>query len=166
MTRVEFDVHTRLAPEQSRAALLDFTDRRPDIWPQLSREFWKFYGTSGTTADVREGSTKPFKIWARETYDWSDPQVVRWEMVENPGVMKPGSHVSARILPASGGGSDIHLVWDRTPVSGKGRFVALFMRATRGKPVATYVRKSLDKLADEGYSATGPSFPPGTVRPA
>jgi Polyketide cyclase / dehydrase and lipid transport len=159
MTRVEMEVHTRLAPEQARAALLDFTDRRPDIWTQLSREYWKFYSTQGATAEVREGSTKPFRIWARETYDWSDPDVVRWEMIENPGVMQPGSYVSARIVRAHDGGSDIHLTWDRTPISLKGRFVALFMKTTKGSPVAKYVRQSLDKLADDGYSATGPSFP-------
>ena len=48
-------------------------------------------------------------------------------------------------------------------MSTKGRFVAFFMRASKGKPVAKYVRDSLDKLADEGYSATGPSFPPSTA---
>jgi len=160
VTRVEVDTHTKLAPEQVRAALLDFSDRRPDIWPGLSREYWKFYSTSGTTAEVREGSTKPVRIWARELYDWSDPEVVRWEMIENPGVMEPGSYVSARIVKASDGGSDIHLVWDRTPINFKGRFVAFFMKATRLKPIGKYVTKCLDKLADEGYAASGPTLPP------
>jgi len=70
-----------------------------------------------------------------------------------PEQVRPGSYVAARTCPAAAGGSDIHLVWDRTPISFKGRFVAFFMKATRGKRVGSYVRKSLDKLPTR---ATGP----------
>ena len=35
MARVEFDVHTSLAPDRLIDALTDFSERRPDVWPDL-----------------------------------------------------------------------------------------------------------------------------------
>src|SRR4051794_30361129 len=98
MARFVARVDTTATPDQVLAALTDFTDRRPDIWPGLARELYEVYEVGETSATVREGSTKPSKVWARERYDWSTPGVVRWEVLES-SFSTPGSYVEARITP-------------------------------------------------------------------
>src|SRR5881397_484355 len=43
MPRVELDVDTNLPPERVREALLDFSDRRPEIWPGIEPSLYKVY---------------------------------------------------------------------------------------------------------------------------
>ena len=43
MSKLEFEVETSLAPEKVKAALLDFSDRRPVIWPSLSSKQYEVY---------------------------------------------------------------------------------------------------------------------------
>jgi hypothetical protein len=146
MPKVELDVDTRVPPEQVRAALLDFSDRRPEIWPGIEPSLYEVYSVGTSTADVKEGSKMPgMAVWAREHYDWSDPQVVTWTVRES-NFCAPGSYVSAAITPRDGGGSRIHVTWNRTPTTAGGRFGAWLIVATRGKPVAASIRKATKKL--------------------
>jgi hypothetical protein len=41
VARVEFTVESDLPPERVLAAATDFSERRPDLWPNLSRRFYK-----------------------------------------------------------------------------------------------------------------------------
>ena len=72
------DVHTTVAPERVRAALLDYGPDRPQTWPGITPRWYEVYDVGETSAEVREG-TGPF--WAKECYDWSDPRAVRWTYV-------------------------------------------------------------------------------------
>jgi hypothetical protein len=104
MPHVEVDTDTTLPPERVREALLDFSDRRPDIWPGLDRSLYEVYEVGETTADIKEGSRLPgTTIWAHEHYDWSDPDTVRWTVVES-NFCTPGSRVYATLHPRDGGG--------------------------------------------------------------
>jgi hypothetical protein len=78
MPKVEMDVETTLPPERVRAALLDFSHRRPQIWPGIAPSLYEVSSVGDTTADVKEGTKSPgMTVWARERYDWSDPETVR-----------------------------------------------------------------------------------------
>jgi hypothetical protein len=69
--KVEMDLETTVAPDRVREALLDFSDRRPDIWPSLDRSFYEVHSVGETTAEIREGTKSPgMTVWARERYDW------------------------------------------------------------------------------------------------
>ena len=146
MPKVEVDVDTSVSPERVRAALLDFSERRPEIWPGLAADLYEVYEVGDTWADVKEGSTMPgTSIWAKEHYDWSSPEVVTWTVRES-NFCTPGSFVSARITPREGGGSRIHVVWSRTGTSMVGRFAVAMIKATRGKPVVASLKKGLAQL--------------------
>jgi hypothetical protein len=142
MPKVEMDVSTTVAPDRVRAALIDFSARRPEIWPGITPKQYQVFSVGETEAEVREG-TRSF--WAREHYDWSDPQTVRWTVKES-NFNAPGSFVQATILPRDGGGSNIHIVWSRTPTSLLGRIAALAIRMTGGGPVKSSFKKGLVKL--------------------
>jgi hypothetical protein len=146
MPKVELDVETSASPEGVRAALLDFSDRRPEIWPSIDPTLYEVYKIGETFADVQEGSKLPgTRIWAREHYDWSAGELITWTVQES-NFCAPRSYVSALIAPRGDGGSRIHVIWNRTPTSMAGRLAAVVIWLTRGKPIAASMRQALDKL--------------------
>jgi hypothetical protein len=146
MPKVELDVETSVSPEDVRAALLDFSDRRPEIWPGIEPSLYEVYTIGDTFADVQEGSKMPgARIWAKEHYDWSAGDLITWTVQES-NFCAPGSYVSAAIAPRGDGGSRIHLTWNRTPTSMVGRLATALIVLTRGKPVAASFRMALAKL--------------------
>src|SRR5215467_1774719 len=68
MPRVAFDVHTVLPAATVLTMLTDFTARRPALWPTLSPKLYEVYELGPTSADVKEGSSKPVVIWERAHY--------------------------------------------------------------------------------------------------
>jgi hypothetical protein len=143
---VDTVVETQLPPQAVRAALLDFSERRPEIWPGLTGELYEVYSVSETTAEVKEGTKMPLgQVWAREHYDWSEPETVRWTVVES-NFCTPGSYVSARLRPREQGGTRVEIHWQRTGSSLMGRVGCGMIAATSGKPVASSLKKALRKL--------------------
>ncbi len=149
MPRLEFDLETSASPERVIAALTDFSDRRPEIWPGLSRRWYEVYSVGETTAEIREGTGgRRSMIWARERYDWSTPGVVTWTVQES-AFSKPGSFVSARVDPKEGGGSKIHVTWQRDGISLPAKMAVWMVKASRGGPVASSLKKGLKNLEQE-----------------
>jgi polyketide cyclase/dehydrase/lipid transport protein len=129
MARIEFDIRTDASAEAVRAALLDFSERRPELWPGLPRDQYEVYEVGDTWAEIREGYRGP--IWVRERYDWSVPGSVRFTAVDS-GFAKPGSYVVVDIEPAKGGGSTLHITWVRRPKGWFGMLFVSLMVLTRG----------------------------------
>ena len=146
MPKVETDIDTALPPERVLEELLDFSERRPDIWPGIEPSLYEVYSVGQTEADIKEGTKMPVAtIWAKEHYDWSTPGTVTWTVRES-NFCAPGSYVSATVTPTDAGGSRIHIVWERIPTSFVGRVTAALIKMTNGKPVASSIKKALGKL--------------------
>ena len=137
MPRFEFDLHSTASPEAVRAALLDFTEHRPESWPGLPADSYRIYEVGDTWAEVREGYRGP--IWWRERYDWSLPDTIRWTAVDS-GFGTPGSSVVWKIVPDQGGGSRHHITWDRHGRTVFGKAFMGLMALTRG----FFIRRSLE----------------------
>ena len=145
MAHVEFEISGDASPEMVRAALLDFTDRRPELWPGLPRDQYAIYEVGDTSAEIREGYRGP--IWNRERYDWSVPGRVEFTVVDS-GFAMPGGYVTVDIEPREGGGSTLHIAWDRR---GKGLFGRAFvglMALTRGAAVRRSFELGLTRIAE------------------
>jgi hypothetical protein len=110
LARLEFDIRTGAPPEAVRAALLDFSERRPELWPGLPPDQYKVYEVGDTRA--RSARATAERIWVRERYDWSVPDRIEFTAVDS-GFATPGSHVVVEIQPAEGGGSRLHVTWKR-----------------------------------------------------
>jgi hypothetical protein len=149
-THIEYDFHTSATPKQIREILTDFSERRPDRWPALSRKWYEVYSVGETSADIREGQDKPV-FWAKEHYDWSSPDTVTWTVVESEA-LAPGSYVSLTARPGAGGGSDVHGVWDRTGANRSGNMAAMVMRFFGKTFMSRYFKKVFDRLPDEPAS--------------
>jgi hypothetical protein len=150
MPKVEVVVDSRVPPATVREALLNFGPSRPDIWPGIHAPLYEVYEVGDTYADIKEGSKAPGgAIWAKEHYDWSNPDTVTWTVRES-NFCAPGSYVSARITPNGSHGSRIHVTWNRTPTSLMGRVAAFMIVATRGAPVASSLSMGLKRLEENG----------------
>jgi hypothetical protein len=148
MPHVEFDMETPLPPEKIVSMLTDFSERRPDVWSSLWRGAYQVYSVGEATAEVREGNKAP-KIWARERYDWSNPGVVRWEVLES-NFCKPGSYVEVQIEPRAGGGSKLHVVWERTPTTFSAGLMLSVIALTRGALVKASINKAFKNALERG----------------
>ena len=60
-----------------------------------------------------------------------------------------GSYVAATLHPREGGGTRMHIEWERTGTTLLGRVLIRMIALTRGKPIASSVRKSLGRLEAE-----------------
>jgi hypothetical protein len=143
VAHVEVDLESSLPPERIIEGLTDFSLRRPDIWPGLKRNLYEVYEIGDTWAIVKEGSGG--SIWARERYEWATPGTVTWT-VEESGFCSPGSFVSAEVTPREGGGSRIHVTWERTPTTFSARLLLPMIVLTRGAPVKSSIKKGLANL--------------------
>jgi hypothetical protein len=144
MTRIEFDIRADAPPDAVREALLDFSERRPELWPGLPADQYEVYEVGETWAEIREGYRG--RIWVRERYDWSVPGPVRFTVVDS-GFARSGSYVVVDIEPAGLGGSTLHIIWVRW---GKGVFGKLFvglMALTRGAAIRRSFRLGLTRIA-------------------
>jgi Polyketide cyclase / dehydrase and lipid transport len=148
MARVELDIDTPLSPEKVLSGLTDFSERRPEIWPGLHPSLYEVRSLGGTWAEVKEGSRLPgMTVWAVERYDWSVPDTVTWTVKES-NFSAPGSSVSAQVRPCPGGGSRIHVTWNRTGVGFKGRMIVGMVKLSGAKPVAASIKQGLDKMRE------------------
>ena len=153
MPRFEFDLRSRASPEAVRAALLDFTARRPDVWPGLPAESYEVYEVGDTWAEIREGYRGP--IWWRERYDWSVPGRIQWTALDS-GFGTPGSYVVAVIEPAGGGGSTLHITWDRRGKTLFGKLFVGLMALTRGILIRRSFEMGLIRIAAARGELTSP----------
>ena len=146
MPKVQMDLETSVPVERVRDALLDFTDRRPRLWPGIEPSLYEVYEVGETSADIKEGSRMPgMSVWAVEHYDWSQPGLVTWT-VRRSNFCTPGSYVSAAMQPRAGGGTRVRIVWTRTPTTFAGRLATFLIVATRGRPVAASFRRAMKVL--------------------
>ena len=149
VSAIEFDLETIASPEKVRAALIDFSERRPRLWPGIEPSLYEVYSVGESTADVREGSKAPGgKVWAREHYDWSDRHTVRWTVQES-NFSVPGSYVVATVRPGRDGGSIVHVAWDRTGSTVLGWLICRIIRLSKGRPVAASFKRGLALLESD-----------------
>ena len=153
MPRFEFDLPSAASPEAVRAALLDFTERRPELWPGLPADSYRIYEVGDTWAELREGYRGP--IWWRERYDWSSPRIIRWTAIES-GFGMPGSYVEWRMESVEGGGSRHHIVWDRRGKTVFGKLFMGLMALTRGHFIRQSFEMGLAAIAAQEHRRAPP----------
>lgn len=105
----EYSAETSVSPERVIAAVIDFTDRRPDLWPGLTRSQYKVLEKGDTSALVQEGTGI---LRVVEKYDWSQPNVVRWT-VQASNFLRPGTVWELRVSPRDGGGARVDVTLER-----------------------------------------------------
>src|SRR5690349_11081476 len=121
---MRLDIDTKASPEQVRRALTDFTQERLRTWNRtLDPRTYEVREQGSTWAVARESSPRsPF--WVLVRYDWSDPSLVRWTVVESS--YGGGGEGVVRAAPRDGGGSRVHAEWTYTEPTRQKAMLALF----------------------------------------
>ena len=145
MARIEFTVDSDIPPERVLVAATDFSERRPDLWPGISRRFYEVHEQGDGWCECTEGSDVAGGIWARERYEWSGNSV-RATVVDS-NVFKDGTW-ELRAEPDERGGSRVTVVNNRRP-KGKGLLFAPIMMLRGEKILAGNLQKTLVLLGQE-----------------
>jgi hypothetical protein len=141
----EFDFHTRARPEDVIGLMVDFSPARPNRWPKSSAKAFEVYHVGETDAEIREGQDFP-KIWARWHYEWFTPGSVTMNVVESDALV-PGSLMTMTAVPATDGGSDVHVVWDNASRNASALLGVVVMRFFGPRLLSSYFKKVFDGLA-------------------
>jgi len=106
MPTVRFRLTTSVSPERVFGALVDFTDRRPTVWPRIDHNHFRVHGQGPGWADVTEGNAL---AWERNRYEWNAPAGdVTVTSVESD-TWAPGSQWLYRLQPTPTGGTDVEV---------------------------------------------------------
>jgi hypothetical protein len=153
MARVSGEVMSSTPAEVVLRALIDFSPRRPELWPNIAPKYYQVHSVGPTEADVTEGSSALGGVWERTHYDWSEPGVVLIE-VEDSNAFAAGSWWRYQVEPV-GSGSRVRFQFDRRPKNLKGRIVS-FLLSLAGKRVFTRsLEETLRRLGTPAATAVG-----------
>jgi hypothetical protein len=147
MARVHFTLETSLPADEALAAAIDFSERRPDLWPNISRRFYEVHEVGDTWAEVTEGSDTMGGIWARERYDWSVAGVVTG-IVQESNVFQPGGTWEIH-AETTENGSRIELTRDRRGTGLKGKIIEAMLSVAGRRVLSQGLQETLNRLAGE-----------------
>jgi hypothetical protein len=143
VAHVTYSARTRLAPEVVFAALTDFSDRRMELWPDLSGSY-NLIEWGDTWARVRE-ATDSLGIWVIERYDWSQPgQVIA--VSEDSNVVQPGGEWRTALSPTANGGTRLDVTMNRKARGWRGYLLHAVIQATGGRLLALRLGTTLKRL--------------------
>lgn len=145
MAKLHYEADGRISADRFVAALTDFGDRRPELWPNLDTAFFKLHDRGPTWAEVTEGTDIFGGVWARERYDWSEAGVVRLHLVESID-FRPGTEIVYRITARPDGGCHVAVDFQRIAASLRGRLVGLLVQLAGARRFASDLRVTLERL--------------------
>ena len=139
MPKFSFQLDVRDPPARVMDLMLDFSDRRPEIWPNLTARLFRVHALGPGTADVTEGTALPgVDVWERVTYEWTD-SVVRMVLTDGR-IFEPGGTVETRVEP-HGDGSRISVDYHRRSKTVLGRFLGAVFQLSGGAPIKRSFRQ-------------------------
>lgn len=148
MANVRFSIDSDLPAETVLAVATDFSDNRPRNWPNIDPKVYKVHTTSATSADVTEGSAVLGGIWAREAYDWSEPDTVR-ATVRDSNAFQRGGTWQLRVTPRLEGGCHIEVLNHRQAWGFKGRVIGAMLTLMGTRVLPKQLQQTLDIVAKE-----------------
>ena len=146
MGKVHYEADGSIPADRFIAALTDFSERRPDLWPNLDDKYYELHDLGPTWADVTEGTDVLGGVWARERYDWSEPGIVRLTLVEAID-FRPGTEIVYRITARPDGGCHVAVDFQRIAASLRGRVVGIGVQLGGARRFAADLRVTLERLA-------------------
>jgi len=144
MAHVVAEMDTTASPDRVIHALTDFSPRRFELWPNIDRKLYKLEATDVTSAEVTEG-TGGFNVWEKTHYDWSKPGEVRID-VDDSNTFETGSYWLYQVTPRSGGGSHVHMEFDRRPKNLKGQALSALFDVAGNAIFKKYLGETLKRI--------------------
>jgi hypothetical protein len=146
VAKIHYEADGAVSAERFIAALTDFSERRPELWPNLDAKYYELHEVGDTWADVTEGTDLFGGVWAHEHYDWSQPGHVQLRLVEAVD-FSPGTVIDYHVTSRPDGGCHVAVDFQRVAVSARGRLIGLLVQMMGRRRFAADLRKTLDRLA-------------------
>jgi hypothetical protein len=146
VAKIHYEADGSVSPERFLAALTDFSERRPELWPNLDTRFYRLHELGDTWAEVTEGTDVFGGVWAREHYDWSEPGHVQLRLMESPH-FRAGTTIDYLITARPGGGCHVDVEFRRIATSAQGRLVGFVVQVIGTRRFANDLRTTLERLA-------------------
>jgi hypothetical protein len=146
MAKIHYEADGAIPADRFIAALTDFSDRRPELWPNLDAKYYRLHERGETWAEVTEGTDLLGGVWAREHYDWSGSGIVRLRLVDAVD-FKPGTEIVYRVTPRADGGCHVTVDFQRIATSPRGRLVGIAVQLGGSRRFAADLRETLARLA-------------------
>jgi len=146
MAKIHYEADGEIPAQRFVAALTDFTDRRPELWPNLDAKYYRLHERGDTWAEVTEGTDVLGGLWARERYDWSRPGRITLTLLESPDFRR-GTQVDYRVREVAGGGCHVAVDFQRIAASPRGRLVGAVIQLTGVRRFGRDLGETLDRLA-------------------
>ena len=146
MAKIHYEADGEVPAERFIAALTDFSERRPELWPNLDATFFRLINRGGTWAEVKEGTDVLGGVWGRERYDWSEPGRVTLTLLESPD-FRPGTIIDYHVTDRPDGGCHVAVDFQRIAASPRGRFVGAVVQLTGVGRFSKDLRETLSRLA-------------------
>ena len=146
MAKIHYEADGEVSAERFIAALTDFSDRRPELWPNLDTKYFRLFERGDTWAEVQEGTDVLGGVWGRERYDWSEPGRVTLTLLESPD-FRPGTVIDYHVTDRPGGGCHVAVDFQRIATSPRGRLVGAVVQLTGVSRFGRDLRETLTRLA-------------------
>ena len=147
MAQIHFRLHTKLAPSEVLAALIDFGPHRAKVWPNIDEQHFKLHAQGPGWAEVTEGSSVAGGVWERERYSWdATTGTVSVETLDS-NTWGPGSRWDYKISAATGGGSEIDVIVKRLGKGLKGRVIELGLLAAGTGMLRSQMEQAMERSA-------------------
>jgi hypothetical protein len=159
MANVKFSVASDLPAETVRAVATDFSEGRPRFWPNIDAKVYRVHRKAAHSAEVTEGSTVFGGIWAREAYDWSEPNTVR-AIVQDSNAFRAGGIWELRTTPTPEGGCHIEVLNHRQAIGWRGRVIGAMLTLMGGRVLPRQLQQTLDIAAQEAARGSLPASVP------
>jgi hypothetical protein len=152
MAQIHYEADGDIPPDRFIAALTDFSNDRPKLWPGLSPRLFALHERGDTWADVTEGSDFLGAVSAHERYDWSTPGLVQLRLIEAPD-FAPGTITTYRVTARPGGGCHVVVDFHRIARTSKGRLVGALVQLGGSRQFTAQLRTTLARLSAMETSA-------------
>lgn len=121
MATVRFQVVTGLAPPAVLNALIDFSDRRPDLYRNIDRSHFRVHAQGPGWADVTEGNVL---AWERSRYEWDAAAGTVTVTTTESDSWAMGSRWEYRLRSTPDGGTTVDVAVARIPRTLRGKLIA------------------------------------------
>jgi hypothetical protein len=137
-------VTTELPPDRVLGVLIDFSDRRPSVWPNIDHAHFRVHEQGPNWADVTEGNVL---AWERNRYEWNAAAGEVTVTAIESDTWAAGSQWRYRLQPGADGGTQVDVVVIRTGRGLRGKLLGALLSTVRGRVLRSDMEKVLARVS-------------------
>jgi hypothetical protein len=143
MPTIRFQVTTALPPDRVLNALVDFSDRRPSVWPNIDHAHFRVHEQGPNWADVTEGNVL---AWERNRYEWNAAAGEVTVTAIESDTWAPGSQWRYRLLSTASGGTEVQVIVVRTGRGPRGMLIGALLTSFGRRMLRSDMEKVLARV--------------------